>query len=326
MAVDRQGDICCKLPHFIEKTEVVAFDSELCLGKNPLPEEPEESAILYQALVMGVKDYAQKNGFKGALLGLSGGIDSALTLAIAVDALGADNVEAILLPSPYTSQLSLDGALEEVNALQVKHQTIPINAIFDATLDTLKNALPDAATPGITEQNLQARIRGNLLMALSNKTGRILLTTGNKSELAVGYATLYGDMAGGFAVLKDVYKTLVYKLARYRNGIGPVIPEIVINREPTAELAPNQKDQDDLPPYEQLDQILEAYIEQNCCFKEIVAQGFSIDLVKKVIERVNANEYKRRQSPPGTRITSKAFGRDWRYPITSKYINYAFKP
>jgi NAD+ synthase (glutamine-hydrolysing) len=289
-------------------------------GGTPSPDnEPvdlEES--VYGALVLGVRDYARKNGFSGAVLGLSGGVDSALTLAIAVDALGADAVEGVLMPSRYTSEISNADALAQAESLGVKTQMISIEPAFEAFLSMLEPAFAGLA-PDVTEENIQARCRGILLMAISNKTGRILLTTGNKSEMAVGYATLYGDMAGGFAPIKDVPKLLVYRLARYRNRRSPVIPERVLTRPPSAELRPDQTDQDSLPPYEVLDPILRLYIEEDEGVDAIVARGYPSDVVRRVTRMVDRNEYKRRQAPPGVRISTRAFGRDRRYPITSGF-------
>jgi NAD+ synthase (glutamine-hydrolysing) len=275
-------------------------------------------ATAYRGLVLAVRDYIYKNGFKGALIGLSGGIDSALTLTIAIDAIGKENVHAVLMPSRYTSEISIQAAKEQVEKQGVISHYISIEPIFQAFLNSLSadfSGLPIDQT----EENLQARCRGTLLMALSNKTGRLVLTTGNKSEMAVGYATLYGDMAGGFAVLKDVPKTLVYRLAHYRNQLSAVIPQIVIERPPTAELALQQKDEDSLPPYAILDPILEMYVEQDKSPAEIIAAGFTKETVYGVIAMVDRNEYKRRQAAPGPRITTRAFTRERRYPITSKY-------
>jgi NAD+ synthase (glutamine-hydrolysing) len=321
MALDGEGNIICAMPRHEEKVAVVTVHEDMSMPRQSIEAELSDEASLYRALVLGVRSYVHKNGFKGALLGLSGGIDSALTLAIAVDALGAENVEAVLMPSQHTSQLSLDGALDEVKALGVKHQTLPIEDINKNFLNVLKDTFENTES-GIAEQNIQARIRGSLLMALSNKTGKMVLTTGNKSEMAVGYATLYGDMAGGYAVLKDVYKTMVYRLSNYRNSISTVIPQAVIDRPPTAELAPDQKDEDSLPPYDVLDKILEMYIEQNSSIEKIIDAGFDADTVQHVIRLLTRSEYKRRQSPPGTRVTNKGFGRDWRYPITSNYVEH----
>jgi NAD+ synthase (glutamine-hydrolysing) len=276
----------------------------------------EES--IYQALVTGVRDYVGKNGFRGVVLGLSGGIDSALTLAIAVDALGAAAVQAVMMPYRYTSAMSVEDARTQAATMAVDCQILPISDMVEATRQTLAGAfagLPEDAT----EENIQARCRGLLLMAISNKTGRMVLATGNKSEMAVGYATLYGDMAGGFAPIKDCTKTLVYRLARYRNRIAPVIPERVLTRAPSAELRPDQKDSDSLPAYDILDPILDALMIENRSVNEIAARGFDRATVVRVLEMVRRAEYKRRQAAPGVRLTSRAFGRDWRYPITSGY-------
>ncbi|UHD18050.1 NAD+ synthase [Thiocapsa bogorovii] len=278
----------------------------------------EEEASVYGALVLGVRDYVRKNGFSGAVLGLSGGVDSALTLAVAVDALGADAVEGVLMPSRYTSPMSNADAFEEAESLGVKAQLISIEPAFRSFLSMLEPAFEGLAAD-VTEENIQARCRGIILMAISNKTGRILLTTGNKSEMAVGYATLYGDMAGGFAPIKDVPKLLVYRLARYRNRCSPVIPERVLTRAPSAELRPDQTDQDSLPPYEVLDPILRLYIEEDEGVEAIVARGYSAEIVRRITRLVDRNEYKRRQAPPGVRISTRAFGRDRRYPITSGF-------
>ncbi len=276
---------------------------------------PSREAGIYDALVLGVRDYIGKNGFAGVVIGLSGGIDSALTLAIAVDAIGADKVEAVLMPSRYTADMSVEDARLECERLGVEHHVIPIEPVFKSFLAILEDEFAGMPVDA-TEENIQARCRGIILMAISNKKGRMVLTTGNKSEMAVGYATLYGDMAGGFAPIKDVPKTLVYRLSAYRNGITPVIPQRVLERPPSAELAPDQKDEDSLPPYEILDPILEMYIEQDRGPEEIVAAGFDGDTVRRVVRMVNRNEYKRRQAPPGVRISQRAFGRDRRYPIT----------
>jgi len=265
-----------------------------------------------------VRDYVLKNGFPGVLVGLSGGIDSALTLAIAVDALGAGKVRAIMMPSQYTADMSREDARAEAQALGVCYTDIPIDAIFAAYRTALAREF-EALPEDVTEENLQSRIRGTLLMALSNKTGAIVLTTGNKSELGTGYATLYGDMAGGFAVLKDIDKMLVYALARYRNGRGSAIPQRVLERPPSAELKPNQTDQDSLPPYPILDAILDAYVERDVSPADIVATGHSRADVERVVARVRAAEYKRRQAPIGVRVTSRAFGKDWRYPVTNRF-------
>ena len=273
---------------------------------------------MYRALVLGVHDYVNKHSFPGVVMGLSGGIDSALTLAIAVDALGPERVHAVMMPSRYTADMSVADASEQANLLGVQYSVISIESMFEATLAALKDEF--AGRPAdATEENIQSRCRMLLLMGISNKTGKMLLTTGNKSEMAVGYATLYGDMAGGFAPIKDCSKQLVYRLASYRNSRGRVIPQRVIERPPSAELRPNQKDSDALPPYEILDAILEAFIEEDLSVDEIVARGFDKATVGRVLDLVKRNEYKRRQAPPGVRVSRRAFGRDWRYPITNGY-------
>ncbi len=277
-------------------------------------------AGIYRVLVLGVRDYLEKNGFGGAVIGLSGGIDSALTLAIAADAIGADRVQAVMMPSRYTADMSLQDARAEAEALGVAYREISIEPLFDSFLDALSETFA-GTQPGATEENIQARCRGVILMAMSNKQGRILLTTGNKSEMSVGYATLYGDMAGGFAPIKDVPKLLVYRLSEYRNSLGAVIPQRVLDRPPSAELAPDQKDEDSLPPYDLLDPILEGYIEQDMSVRELVALGFEEDMVRRIATLVDRNEYKRRQAPPGVRISKRAFGRDRRYPITSGFLD-----
>jgi NAD+ synthetase len=316
-ALDRHGEKVCQLPLFEEALGFVTFaDGEPQPGAIA-KSEPIEAEV-YKALCLGVRDYVGKNRFPGVIIGLSGGVDSALTLCIACDALGAERVRAVMMPSQYTAQMSLEDSRELAGNLRVRYDEIPIRPAFDAFLGLLAKefaGLPvDAA-----EENLQARIRGTLLMALSNKFGSIVLTTGNKSEMAVGYATLYGDMAGGFAVIKDILKTLVYRLCRYRNGIGRVIPERVLTRAPSAELRPNQTDQDSLPPYDVLDAIISAYMENDLSPAEIVAQGVDVASVKRVVEMIHRSEYKRRQAPIGIRITHRGFGKDWRYPITSRY-------
>lgn len=280
----------------------------------PLPLE----ASVYQTIVLGVRDYIEKNGFEGVVIGLSGGIDSALTLAIAVDAIGAERVEGVRMPSRFTADISNEDAEIEAKTLGVEYHTIAIESAFHAFLELLKDEL-EGKPWDTTEENIQARCRGIILMAISNKKHKMVLTTGNKSEMSVGYATLYGDMAGGYAPIKDVPKLLVYRLAEYRNSISPVIPQRVIDRPPSAELAPDQKDSDSLPPYEILDPILEMYIEEDKCIEDIVAAGFDEAIVTRVAHMVIRNEYKRRQAPPGVRISRKAFGRDRRYPITSGY-------
>ena len=280
--------------------------------------DPTLEPHVYSALVMGVRDYVTRNGFPGVIIGLSGGVDSALTLAIAVDALGAPRVRALMLPSRYSAAMSLEDARAMAQHAGVRYDEIPIGPMFDAFLGALAGELA-GRPPDATEENIQARIRGTLLMAASNRSGAIVLTTGNKSEMAVGYATLYGDMAGGFAVLKDISKTLVYRLARWRNSLGRVIPERVLTRAPSAELRPDQTDQDSLPPYDVLDGILEAYVERDLAPSEIVALGFERDAVAKVVRLIKVSEYKRRQAAVGIRITPRGFGKDWRYPITSAW-------
>jgi len=273
---------------------------------------------IYRAIVLGVRDYIGKNRFDGVVIGLSGGIDSALTLAIAVDAIGAERVEAVMMPSRYTAEISVEDARRQCETLRVASRIISIEPLFSAFLSSLEEAFAGTRRD-TTEENIQARCRGILLMAISNKKGRMVLTTGNKSEMSVGYATLYGDMAGGFAPIKDVPKTLVYRLAAYRNGLAPVIPQRVLERPPSAELAPDQKDEDTLPPYEVLDPILEMYIERDTSPADIIAAGYEAQTVRRVVAMVDHNEYKRRQAPPGVRITRRAFGRDRRYPITSGF-------
>jgi len=285
------------------------------VGVGPLP---DDVASVYAALVAGVHDYVRKNGFPGVVLGLSGGIDSALTLAIAVDALGPAAVQAVMMPYRYTAAMSQEDAAAQARHMGVDYQVLPIEGLVEAARTTLAGLFAGLAED-TTEENLQSRARGILLMAISNKTGRMVLATGNKSEMAVGYATLYGDMAGGFAPIKDCTKTLVFKLARYRNGLSPVIPERVITRPPSAELRADQKDSDSLPPYDVLDPILDALILENRSVEEIAARGFEPAVAARVLEMVRKAEYKRRQAPPGVRISSRAFGRDWRYPITSGY-------
>ncbi|RZV32867.1 MAG: NAD+ synthase [Chromatiales bacterium] len=275
-------------------------------------------ATTYQALVTGTRDYVMNHGFPGVIVGLSGGIDSALVVAIACDAIGPDKVRAVQMPFRYTSTMSQEDSAGQAEIFGIQYDVIPIEPMYEATIRQLQPVLGETE-PDATEENIQARCRGLLLMALSNKTGRMLLTTGNKSEMAVGYATLYGDMAGGFAPIKDCSKSLVYELARYRNTLGDAIPERVITRPPSAELRPDQKDTDSLPDYDVLDPILEAFIEEDLSVAEITERGFDRDVVIRVLEMVKRNEYKRRQAPPGVRISSRAFGRDWRYPITSGY-------
>jgi NAD+ synthase (glutamine-hydrolysing) len=319
--IDGDGQVTQRAPAFEEGLYAVDFDIEQGLVKPRLSEcaavLTEEQSV-YSALVLGVHDYIEKNGFRGVIIGLSGGIDSALTLAIAVDAIGRERVEAVMMPSRYTADMSIEDARLEAEALGVEYQVIPIETLFNAFLDSLAEEFA-GTEPDVTEENIQARCRGTLLMAISNKKRKMVLTTGNKSEMAVGYSTLYGDMAGGFDVLKDVPKTLVVRLARYRNTLSQVIPQRVIDRPPSAELAPDQKDTDSLPDYPVLDRILKLYVEEDRCMEEIIKEGFDRETVERVVWMVNRNEYKRRQAPPGVRITRRAFGRDRRYPITSGF-------
>lgn len=320
LVLDPQGELAGRAPAF-EAAQILCrlYRDGSVEVQTPMADRfASEDGELYRALVTGVRDYVTNNGFDGVVLGLSGGIDSALTLAIAVDALGKDQVHAVMMPSRYTADISQTDAGEEAENLGVDYQVIPIEPCFHAFLDVLEPVLR-GKEPDTTEENLQARCRGVILMAMSNKLRRMLLTTGNKSEMAVGYSTLYGDMAGGFAPLKDVTKTWVYRLSRYRNTISPVIPERVIERAPSAELRPDQTDQDSLPPYDILDPILEMTVEQDCSREDIMAKGFDAATVDRVVRMVQFNEYKRRQAPPGVRVTRRAFGRDRRYPITSGY-------
>jgi NAD+ synthase (glutamine-hydrolysing) len=320
--MNAQGDVVVRAPAFEEGTWVAEFKRDargrLIAQPGQVAVELSDEASVYGALVVGVRDYVNKHRFPGVVMGLSGGVDSALTLAIAVDALGKERVQAVMMPSRYTSAMSLDDARQQALALGVTYSELSIEGMFEATLATLRNEFGDRA-PDATEENIQSRCRMLLLMGLSNKTGRMLLTTGNKSEMAVGYATLYGDMAGGFAPIKDCSKLLVYRLAKYRNSQSHVIPQRVIDRAPSAELRPEQKDSDSLPPYELLDPILEAFIEEDLSVDEIEARGFDRATIGRVLDLVKRNEYKRRQAPPGVRVSRRAFGRDWRYPITSGY-------
>ncbi|MHB1214790.1 MAG: NAD+ synthase [Thiobacillus sp.] len=315
-ALDAAGEVVAQCPAWQDGLFYVDIAGDTCAG--PQHVLPGEDAAVYDALVLAVRDYYGKNGFKGVHLGLSGGIDSALTLAIATDALGADKVHAVMMPSDYTANISVEDSRDMVTRLGVRYSEIAIKPVFDAFVGQLAGEFAGLAVD-TTEENLQARVRGTLLMALSNKFGTLVLTTGNKSEMAVGYATLYGDMAGGFAVLKDVAKTRVFRLANYRNSLSAVIPQRIIDRPPSAELRPDQTDQDSLPPYDLLDAILAAYVERDLSAHDIVAQGFDAATVRKVIRMVDLAEYKRRQAPPGPRITPRNFGKDRRYPITSKY-------
>ena len=319
------GDLVLILPQFKSELGLINLQANgepLSEQQNNVNSGPAKAdaleAQIYAALVLGVRDYVQKNHFSGVIIGLSGGVDSALVLAIAVDALGAKQVRAIMMPSAYTADISWLDARELAHNVGVQYDEIPIGKPVAALEEVLAEQFAGLALDA-TEENIQARVRGTLLMALSNKTGRLVLTTGNKSEMAVGYCTLYGDMAGGFAVIKDIAKTLVYRLCHYRNGISPIIPQRILTRAPSAELRADQTDQDSLPSYEVLDAILERYMEHNQSLAEIVEAGFDPASVEKVTRLIKLNEYKRRQAPPGIRITNRAFGRDWRYPITSAF-------
>ena len=320
LVMDAGGTVVMRAAPFVEELSAVDFNiNDVIVPLVGVCHAPLSiEASVYRALVLGVRDYIEKNGFYGVVIGSSGGIDSALTLAIAVDAIGRERVAAVMMPSRYTAQMSIDDAQVLSAALGVEHHVISIEPAFQAFLSSLQQEFAGTQAD-ITEENIQARCRGVLLMALANKKRKMVLSTGNKSEMSVGYATLYGDMAGGFAVIKDVPKTLVYRLAAYRNSISPVIPQRIFERPPSAELAPNQKDEDSLPPYAVLDPILEMYIEQDKSLQDIMAAGYDEATVRRVMGMVNRNEYKRRQAPPGVRITRRAFGRDRRYPITAFY-------
>jgi NAD+ synthase (glutamine-hydrolysing) len=320
-AMNAAAQLTFRAPAFEEGLYAVELQAQAGGVRTPsqrLAEPMTTEASVYSALVTGTRDYVEKHRFPGVIVGLSGGIDSGLVLAVACDALGSERVRAVMMPFRYTSQMSQEDAERQAALLKVQYDVIPISAIYDAVVGQLAPIF-EGREADVSEENIQARCRGLLLMAISNKTGRMLLTTGNKSEMAVGYATLYGDMAGGFAPIKDCSKTLVYRLARYRNTLGDAIPERIITREPSAELRPDQKDSDSLPPYDVLDPILEYFIEADLSVEDITARGYDRDTVIQVLEMVRRNEYKRRQAPPGIRISSRAFGRDWRYPITSGY-------
>ncbi|MGB1140786.1 MAG: NAD+ synthase, partial [Halioglobus sp.] len=323
-AVSADGEVVAAAPNYVEGEYWLEADCSVdsdespTLGGMAVCPALDELAATWEALVLGVRDYVNKNGFKGVVLGLSGGVDSALTLAVAVEALGAERVEAVMMPFRYTAQMSVEDAAEQSRILDVTHKVISIEPIYEAFMASLEDEFAGLA-PDTTEENLQARCRGVLLMSISNKKGFLVLTTGNKSELAVGYSTLYGDMAGGFDVLKDVPKTLVFDLCRFRNERGPCIPQRVIDRPPSAELRPDQKDEDSLPPYDVLDQILAMYVEEDCSAEAIIAAGMDREQVHRVIRLVDLNEYKRGQAPIGVRITRRGFGRDRRYPITSAW-------
>ncbi len=315
--LDANGVVAAQAPQFQEHLTVVDIVDGVVQAQ-PLEPFQSEEAQVYGALKLGVADYLGKNGFPGAIIGLSGGIDSALVLAIAVDALGADKVRTVMMPSRYTADISLVDAREMAKRLGVRYDEMPIAPMFEAFNGALAQEFSGVPVDA-TEENIQARIRGTMLMALSNKFGQIVLTTGNKSELATGYCTLYGDMAGGFAVIKDIAKTLVYRLARWRNMQSEIIPERIITRPPSAELRPDQTDQDSLPPYDILDAIVRMYMEENRSGAEIVAAGYDPADVQRVTRLIRINEYKRRQAPVGIRVTHRAFGRDWRYPITNRF-------
>ena len=322
MAIDGRGKQVIQLAKFKKDLKTIIFeDKEGCLEAHSEMIIPDDNELeeVYQALVVGARDYIEKNKFPGAIIGSSGGIDSALTAAIAADAIGADKVRTFMMPFEYTSDMSIEDAAELANNLGIKHSTIPIGQIYDSFSCSLQDEF-SGKEKDITEENLQSRCRGVILMALSNKSGDLVLTTGNKSETAVGYSTLYGDTAGGFCVLKDVPKTMVYELSKYRNTISKVIPERIIERPPSAELAPDQKDSDSLPDYDILDKIIELYVEQDKSKEEIANIGVDKKIVDRVIRLIDLSEYKRRQAPLGVKITSRGFGKDRRYPITNKFL------
>jgi NAD+ synthase (glutamine-hydrolysing) len=320
-AMNGKGEVTHQFDEFKETLSLIELQNGAPVPGYIAPPQTVEASV-YAALCLGIRDYIEKNGIPGVLLGLSGGVDSALTMIIAVDALGAGRVETVMMPSRFTADISLSDARTMARPLGVRYSELSIDGIFDEFKETLAgkfSGLPQAGGTDLTEENLQARIRGTLLMALSNKYGSILLTTGNKSEMAVGYCTLYGDMAGGFSILKDVSKTMVYRLCHYRNKLSEVIPARVISRAPSAELRPDQTDQDTLPSYDVLDGIMEAYMEHNLSLSEILRMNYAEADVRRVVHLIRQNEYKRRQSPPGVRVTQRGFGKDWRYPITAKY-------
>ncbi|GIT61114.1 MAG: hypothetical protein Ct9H300mP20_09410 [Gammaproteobacteria bacterium] len=322
MVVSPGSGIDLQLPSFKTATATLDFvnkDGGFQLKNKKKVVESLEAKNLYDAIVLGTKDYIEKNGFTGALIGSSGGIDSALTAVIAADAIGSDRVKTVMMPFKYTSDMSVEDAALLAQNLSIQHEVIEIQDIYNSFEKSLKKEFKGKKKDK-TEENLQSRSRGVLLMAISNKSGYLVLTTGNKSETAVGYSTLYGDTAGGFAVLKDVPKTWVYELANYRNSISQVIPQRIIDRPPSAELAPNQKDSDSLPEYKILDEIIELYVEKDLSLVDIVEKGFEKKTVKKVIKLIDKSEYKRRQAPPGVRITARGFGKDRRYPITNRYF------
>ncbi len=315
--VDANGELTHQLPAFEESLAVVEFDGAKPVAGEVVPELSMEAGA-YKALVLGVRDYLGKNGFPGALIGLSGGIDSALTVAVAADALGPEKVHAVMMPSQFTADISVEDSRAMVETLGVRYSEIEIKPVFDAFVASLAEEFQGREFD-TTEENLQARIRGTLLMSMSNKFGSIVLTTGNKSEMSTGYATLYGDMAGGFAVLKDLTKKLVYRLARYRNTLSPVIPERIIIRPPSAELRPDQLDEDSLPAYDVLDAIVEMYVERDRSVDDIVNAGYDRGAVERIVKLIHLSEYKRRQAPPGIRVTHRGYGKDWRFPITNRF-------
>ncbi|MDF1763028.1 MAG: NAD+ synthase, partial [Oleibacter sp.] len=315
-AMDRHGELILQMSHFQSSMGLVQFERGQLSSESESAVPTSDLQTLYQALVTGVRDYVNKNKFPGVILGLSGGIDSALTLAIAVDALGPERVKAVMMPFTYTSDMSKEDAAMQAEVMGVRYETISIEPMYRAFMSALSPQF-EGRSVDTTEENLQARCRGVILMAMSNKLGDMVITTGNKSEMAVGYATLYGDMVGGYSALKDIYKMKVFALSEYRNSISPVIPQRVIDRPPSAELAPDQKDEDSLPPYPVLDDILERYIEHDESAEQIIAAGHARDAVLRVLRLVDINEYKRRQAPIGVRVTARGFGRDRRYPVTN---------
>lgn len=316
MSFNAQGQLVQQAPAFRESLDIVTFEQNQLKGS--IAQNNKDTALCYEALVFATKQYLQRNGFQKAVLGLSGGIDSAVTLAIAADALGGQNVHALIMPSRYTQDISLEDAITQAKALGSSYDVVSIEPLVAQYQESLQPILGNIHS-GLTAENLQARIRGMLLMAYSNQTGALLLSTSNKSEVAVGYSTLYGDMCGGYVVLKDVLKTDVYALAHYRNNLSAVIPERVIERAPSAELRDDQKDEDSLPPYDVLDAILRARMEQHKSLAELLAMGFDEAIVKHVLSLIKNSEYKRKQAPPGPRISERAFGRDWRYPLSSEF-------
>lgn len=320
VVLNEEGDVALHLPHCEEAVMTAHFDGKH-VRMQSLPANPDNEASLYQALVLALRDYVEKNGFPSVLLGLSGGIDSALTLALAVDALGPERVRAVMMPYRYTADISIEDARQQSEWLGNQFDVVAIEPMVESFLETLAPLFVDTQRD-TTEENLQARCRGTLLMALSNKYGSLVLTTGNKSELAVGYCTLYGDMCGGFAPIKDLPKSLVYRLSSYRNTLGPAIPERVITRPPSAELAPDQKDQDSLPPYEILDEIIDGYAERDLSVSDLVAAGYDETVVRDVIRLIDRNEYKRRQGAVGPKVTRRNFNKDRRYPITNRFTRH----